>query len=101
MTVRRRLDVGRHSEVPADQETLAFGDVVLRVVVGDAVLEAWVVDADLRAVSRQVEVEEIATRRERCRGSDEEVAFELRAEGTSLDEPDRRGRHRPLPGELG
>src|SRR6266511_5616902 len=97
VAVRSRLDIRRDAEVPADQQALALREVVLRVVVGDPVLQAWIVDGDLLAVARQVEPEQVSAGRQRGRRPDEQVALELRAEAPSLDESDRRGRDGPLP----
>src|SRR2546425_12624310 len=44
------LDVSADPEVPADEQAFAFGDVEFAEVVGHAVLQPGIVDADLAAV---------------------------------------------------
>ena len=73
---------------------------MLGEVVGDAVLEPRIVDPDLAAVPRQVEVEEVAALQQRRRRADEEIALELRPEAAALDEADPRGGDLLLPAEL-
>jgi hypothetical protein len=52
------MHVGADPEVPADQQAFALGDLPLVEVVGDAILQARIVNSDRAAVSCQVEVEQ-------------------------------------------
>src|SRR5918994_6329013 len=54
VAVRPGLHVGSDAEVASEQQALALGDLPLVQVVGDAVLEPRVVDADLAPVAAQV-----------------------------------------------
>jgi hypothetical protein len=73
VAVRTGLDVRADAEAATEQQTLALGDVVLRTVVGDPVLQAWIVDGDLLPVAGQVEAEEVAAGGQRRGRTDEEV----------------------------
>jgi hypothetical protein len=94
------LDVGDDAEVLADEQTLAFGDLVLGEIVGDAVVQSRIVNGDPGAVAGEVEVEEVATCQVRCGGPGKEVTVELRSQRSAPDEADASWRYFPFPAEL-
>src|SRR5262245_34608505 len=54
------FDIGADTESIAEANRFALGRIELGDVVGDTILQAPVVDADLAAVSCEVEVEQVA-----------------------------------------
>src|SRR5215218_11036126 len=72
------LDVRPHAEVRPEEQALALRDVVLGVVVGDAILEAWIIHPDLPPVPGQVEAEQVAAEGVRRGCAREEVVAVLR-----------------------
>src|SRR5687768_2481805 len=80
------LDVGEHTEVPADEQALALRNVVLGRVVRDLVRETRIIRRDLLTVAGELEPEEVTTGGQRGRGADEQVALELRAERAAREE---------------
>src|SRR6266540_235503 len=101
VSVESGFDVCDDAEVRPDQQTLTLGEVVERQVVGDPVLEPRIVDGDLVAIAGEVEPEKRAAEGFRNRDPNEQVAEELRPEGSAGHEPDAGGGENVLPAELG
>src|SRR6266540_644912 len=101
VSVGSGFDVCDDAEVTPDQQTLTLGEVVERQVVGDPVLEPRIVDGDLVAIAGEVEPEKRAAEGFRNRDPNEQVAEELRPEGSAGHEPDAGGGENVLPAELG
>src|SRR5262245_17139298 len=77
---RTRLDVGAHPKAGTEPHRLTFGRIELGQIVGDPILEARIIDADLAAIAGQVEAKEIAVVEREPGRTDEEVARVLWAE---------------------
>jgi hypothetical protein len=74
----------------AEQQALAFGDVELGIVIGNAILEPRVVDADLLSIARDIEVKQVAALECRTSGADEQVAVVLRTKRAAVEKSDFR-----------
>src|SRR5439155_9938464 len=59
VTVRPSQQVGDDTEVPAEKEAFAFRDIELADIVGDPIGKTRIVDGDVRAVSGQLEAEQM------------------------------------------
>src|SRR5262245_9853004 len=92
--------IGADAEVPPKQQALALGDVELRGIVGNAVLQSWIVDADLLPVAGETEPKEVAALECGARGTDKEVAVVLRSERAPVQEPNSAGCNGELPAEF-
>jgi hypothetical protein len=54
------LDICANPEISPEQQTFAFGYVEFANVVGDSVLQPRIPHADILAVARQIEMEQVA-----------------------------------------
>ena len=100
MTVRPGLDVGAHTEIAANQQRFALGDVELEAVVGHPIAQSRIVSRHPPAVPGEPEPEQMAALERRPRRAHEQIAFELRPERAPFHEADAAGRRLVLPREL-
>src|SRR5436190_14781876 len=71
ISIRTGLQVGGNAEIRAEKQRLAFRDVEFAQVVGDAIVESRIVDADLLTIAREIKVEQMSAGQKRSRASHE------------------------------
>src|SRR4029453_17898925 len=91
---------GAQSEANTKKQVFPLSDVELGEVVGDAILQSWIIDGDLTTVAGEIEPEQVSSQERGPRRAENHVTLILRPEGAAADESKPRRCDFKLPAKV-